>query len=72
MIDTSLSPLFIFPFQTLPSFALVTQVTKELIPTLLKARTLRLEEEPVEKIPSCTPLRTKSFQEAFSMEKDSP
>jgi hypothetical protein len=29
---------------------LVTQVTKELIPILPTARTLRLEEEPVEKI----------------------
>ena len=72
MVDTSPYPLLNFLFQTLPSFALVTQVTKEFIPTLLTARMLRLEEEPVEKVPSCTPLRTKSLQEAFSMEKDSP
>jgi len=36
------------------------------------ARKFRQEEEPVEKIPSYTPLRTKSLQETFSMGKNSP
>ena len=36
------------------------------------ARTKIQEEEPVEKVPSYILLRTKSLQEAFSMEEDSP
>ena len=58
-----------FLLQTLLSLALVSQVTKEFTPTLLTARKFRQEEEPVEKILSYTPFRTKSLQETFSMEK---
>jgi hypothetical protein len=36
------------------------------------ARMKMQEEEPVEKIPSYTPLRTKRLQETFSMGKNSP
>jgi hypothetical protein len=48
------------------------QSTFLLTPTFPTARMKMQEEEPVEKIPSYTPLRTKRLQETFSMGKNSP